>query len=230
MSKKIAIYGGAFDPPTLGHTHVITKVLETGLVDEVWVLPAYKHFHEKKMTRFDQRLRMCEDAFLHDSRSITYDTHMVKVKDYERSFTNLNDDYDGSTSSMLNNLRMHRSEDFFIVIGQDNAHGMSKWKNGNQLIANERFIVLPRPTNEFPAVHFIENADVDNWYSRGGNHYLKNAELLNVSSTMARELCKRHPLSILQHAPLEYILCYLVRLDIDSFGLYTDYTGGNTHD
>ena len=37
--KRIALYGGSFDPPHLGHVITITALLNSGLVDEIWLVP-----------------------------------------------------------------------------------------------------------------------------------------------------------------------------------------------
>jgi nicotinate-nucleotide adenylyltransferase len=39
MKKKIAIYWGAFNPPTRGHFHVVEKILENSLVEKIIIVP-----------------------------------------------------------------------------------------------------------------------------------------------------------------------------------------------
>ena len=55
--KKIALFGGAFDPITRGHIEVIDAV--SPYVDQVWLMPAYTHIYGKKMTSFNHRFQMC---------------------------------------------------------------------------------------------------------------------------------------------------------------------------
>lgn len=40
--KKVALFGGAFDPPHLGHQKV-AEVVNTEYIDEVWFVPVFKH-------------------------------------------------------------------------------------------------------------------------------------------------------------------------------------------
>ena len=40
--KKVALFGGAFDPPHLGHMQV-ASVVTADYIDEVWFVPVYKH-------------------------------------------------------------------------------------------------------------------------------------------------------------------------------------------
>lgn len=179
--KRIGIYGGAFNPPTLGHTHVIKSVLEADIVDEIWVMPTFVHFHGKNMAPYDIRVEMCERSFLSEAK---LPRDIVKIKKIEGAIADLEPDYDGSTTSMLENLRKHQTHDFRIIIGQDNADTMKTWKNGSELIANEKFIVLPR-LQKVPA-----NRDAG-WYEYPPHMFLETIEMLDISSTMARGMCKR---------------------------------------
>ena len=47
--KRIALYGGAFNPIQNGHVEVAKFVLKTANVDEVWLVPAYEHMNNKEM-------------------------------------------------------------------------------------------------------------------------------------------------------------------------------------
>ena len=48
MSKKIVIYGGAFNPPHIGHAIAIENVLRLFPCDEIWVMPTADR-HDKKI-------------------------------------------------------------------------------------------------------------------------------------------------------------------------------------
>ena len=58
--SRIAIFGGSFNPPHLGHQALCLMLLETCPVDEVWVLPTYRHFFGKDLAPFDDRVALCE--------------------------------------------------------------------------------------------------------------------------------------------------------------------------
>jgi nicotinate-nucleotide adenylyltransferase len=205
MSKIIGIYGLAANPPTLGHSHVIKSVLDANIVDEIWVIPTYVHFHGKNMAPYDVRVKMCEEAFYLGDK---FSEDVVKIKKIEEDFVTLNPEYDGSTISMLANLRKHQDNDYRIIIGQDNADSMTTWKNGENLINNERFIVLPRHNTTKDVDGLVKINDAINggffngehnvfiggevaWYIRSRHTVLRDVEMLDISSTMARERCKR---------------------------------------
>ncbi len=60
---KIALFGGAFDPPHLGHQRVAEEIIAQQLVDQVWYVPVYIHPWEARygkldMVPYEQRLEM----------------------------------------------------------------------------------------------------------------------------------------------------------------------------
>lgn len=58
----IGVYGGSFNPPHVVHQWVALYALET-VVDELLVVPAYKHVFGKSLVSFEHRMAMCETAF-----------------------------------------------------------------------------------------------------------------------------------------------------------------------
>ena len=61
---KIAVYGGSFNPPHVVHAMVASWLLWTDLVDEVWMVPVYRHafegIHDKKLASYSDRVQWCE--------------------------------------------------------------------------------------------------------------------------------------------------------------------------
>ncbi len=57
MSRPVlAVFGGSFDPPHLGHVFVPTYVFSQGLADKVLVAPCWEHPFGKVLSSFSQRL------------------------------------------------------------------------------------------------------------------------------------------------------------------------------
>lgn len=60
---NIAIYGGSFDPPTLGHLMVVSHLLlNDASIDAVYIPPCFQQ-RGKQLTSFDHRMAMCRQQF-----------------------------------------------------------------------------------------------------------------------------------------------------------------------
>jgi nicotinate-nucleotide adenylyltransferase len=59
---NVAIFGGSFNPPHVGHVLAVAYVLATADVERLVIVPAHKHPFGKPLAPFDDRVRMCELA------------------------------------------------------------------------------------------------------------------------------------------------------------------------
>jgi nicotinate-nucleotide adenylyltransferase len=59
---NVAVFGGSFNPPHVGHVLACAFVLSVEEVDRILVVPTYKHPFAKSLVTFDDRVRMCELA------------------------------------------------------------------------------------------------------------------------------------------------------------------------
>lgn len=56
---RIAVYGGSFNPPHVGHAMVAAWLRWTGRAEEVWLVPAFDHAFDKSLAPFEVRLEAC---------------------------------------------------------------------------------------------------------------------------------------------------------------------------
>src|SRR5437868_5417527 len=61
---NLAIFGGSFDPPHLAHLAIAVHLLESERFDLILVIPSLKHPLKRAEASFEDRLAMCESAFL----------------------------------------------------------------------------------------------------------------------------------------------------------------------
>ena len=57
---QVALLGGSFNPPHVGHLLAAQYVHATQGVDEVWLMPTFRHPFGKVTAPFEHRVRMCE--------------------------------------------------------------------------------------------------------------------------------------------------------------------------
>ncbi len=60
---RVAVFGGSFDPPHVGHVLLATYLGTIAPFDHVLVVPVFGHAFEKELSPFEHRLRMCQLAF-----------------------------------------------------------------------------------------------------------------------------------------------------------------------
>lgn len=63
LRERVALFGGSFNPPHVGHTAICKWLFSRGLADSVWVIPCYQHPFSKGLEAFEHRFAMCRLAF-----------------------------------------------------------------------------------------------------------------------------------------------------------------------
>ncbi|HEX3133864.1 MAG TPA: nicotinate-nicotinamide nucleotide adenylyltransferase [Planctomycetota bacterium] len=128
---RIALFGGSFDPPHLGHVLAACYARVVAQVDEVWVLPVAKHAYGKAISPWEQRWRLCEAAFT--------GLPFVRLRDDERMNPG------GYTFDLIEHLRknnpLHR---WLLVSGTDTARDLLNWHRGAELVKLIEVIPVPR--------------------------------------------------------------------------------------
>ncbi|GAC1339320.1 MAG: nicotinate-nucleotide adenylyltransferase [Myxococcales bacterium] len=136
---EIALFGGSFDPPHVGHLLAAHYVLATEPVDELWLLPVFRHpLTKKARTPFEHRADLCERlAALLGPRA--------RVSRLEASVPG-----EGRTVDLLEHLHASRPGDrFALVLGSDLAAERPQWKRFARIAELSRVIELAR--GGFPA-------------------------------------------------------------------------------
>ena len=58
---EVALFGGSFDPPHIGHLLAASYVLATEPIDELWLVPVERHpFAKPLVGSYDHRVELCE--------------------------------------------------------------------------------------------------------------------------------------------------------------------------
>lgn len=172
---NISVFGGAFDPPHLGHQTVVSNLLETDLADEVWYLPVKTHHFEKNMVSAEHRLEMLKLVTAHESNKsvIDYRLSNIKIEDYELHQDGINYTYD----TLVALSQKYPEHIFSFVIGSDNLAGFHRWLENRPKLVDFPFFVYPRAGYPFEPMY--ENMTP-----------LTNMPEITVSSTQIRAAIK----------------------------------------
>jgi nicotinate-nucleotide adenylyltransferase len=134
-----ALFGGAFDPPHLGHVLAAVHAVATGGAGRVWVLPTAQHPWGKRTRPFAERLELCRLAFA--------GLAFVEVRADEE------DNPSGTTWDLLDLLEQREPGTRFVLIGgTDTGRDLPRWHRGAELARRLPVLVIPRrPLDDHPA-------------------------------------------------------------------------------
>lgn len=159
--KHVALFGGSFNPPHVGHLMAALYVRAVRAVDEVWLVPAFTHPFGKSLLTFEDRITMCElmcrdvGAWLSVSRA-------------ESEVGG-----DGRTIELLDHLiPKHPGTHFLFVIGSDILGDLPKWKAWNRIERMVEVVVLhragyPSPRAEGPPLPDVSSTEIRRLFAKG---------------------------------------------------------------
>ena len=129
--ETVALFGGSFDPPHIGHQAIVAALEELHYLDKIIVMPAFLNpFKSKSFASGTLRLKWLKKIFTPSSKLL--------VDDFE-----IRQGESVSTIKTLHHL-LAKYDKVFIVIGADNLATLDKWQEYEALRANATFIVATR--------------------------------------------------------------------------------------
>lgn len=165
---KIGVFGGSFNPPTKGHTRLANHIAESGVVDRVYMMPCYKSLYNKELASGEDRLKMLVMADKHPN---------VLPFDWEIK----NKIENKGTYEIMKMLEADfPNDELYFIIGLDNSQKVRTWRNGDKIIDELKFIVVPR---------FGTNTQ-DIWFMNPPHIWLSSYEADDISSSGVKEILK----------------------------------------
>lgn len=127
---KIAILGGSFDPPHIGHFLIAQQVKDFLKMDQVWLMPNYSHAFGKTQTLHTHRLKMT--SFLKSNKIEVSD---IEIKKQGISYT---------ADTLYNLTNKYPRYELFWILGSDQLESFQKYNNWQEIVNNYKLIVFPR--------------------------------------------------------------------------------------
>jgi len=147
----VALFGGSFNPPHVGHQLAALYVLETAPVDALWLLPCFQHAFDKALEPFKHRVAMC-------GAMAAALGPRVRVETIEGAM--------GGASRTLNTVKALRAaypeHRFSLMIGSDLKAERQTWYGADELMTLVDFLVVgragadPSTTVAMPAISSTE--------------------------------------------------------------------------
>lgn len=185
MAKRVAVFGGTFDPVHIGHLRSALEVAQALKLDAVRLVPnALPPHRAAPNVSAQQRLQMVELAIANEPL-LTVDARELKR------------DKPSWTIDTLISLRQELAphDQLFFVLGWDAFCGLSSWHRWDELLEHCHLLVLQRPDMQLQApaaVHaLIDNKVATDWQeitSPAGSVVFLQQTPLAVSATQIRAL------------------------------------------
>lgn len=162
--KKIAVFGGSFNPVHIGHMILADFIRQEMALDEVWFM-----LSPLNPLKADPDELLPDDIRLEMLHLAVDDAEGFRVSDIELSMPRPS--YTVDTLREL--IKRYPDVDFSLIVGGDNYASFDRWKCSREILKMARLIVYPRPGSRLP-----EAAD--------DNTTIVKAPLVDISSTAIR--------------------------------------------
>jgi len=216
--KRIAFYGGSFDPPHIGHLEIARKLIEQFSLDEFVFIPAFHAPHKKdrKPTSAFHRFAMLALA-TNDLENVTISKMELELP--EKPYT----------VETLSRLKNDLTEtEIFFVMGADSWQDILTWREWETVLTLVNIIVVTRPDYEIGFSHVTdaireriidlrgaENGIKSKIQNPKSKIFITDAVQLDVSATEIRQRIKEKTGGWQKDVPKE------VAKYIEKYELYT---------
>lgn len=136
---KIALFGGSFDPPHLGHQSIVSNALENLDINKLIIMPTF--INPFKSSFFaDEKQR-----FLW-IKKIWGDLDRVELCDFE-----IKQNRPVPTIESVEYLeKIYKPSKFYCIVGADHLAGLKSWHSFERLIEKVEFIIAHRDNINIP--------------------------------------------------------------------------------
>jgi nicotinate-nucleotide adenylyltransferase len=187
MQKRIALYGGTFDPVHVGHLEIARRVSELFEIDKLLFIPAQMAPHKigRPVTHPIHRYAMLALATQDDPR-LAISTFELDAPDRRYTVETI-DHFQRELGDSI---------ELFFIMGADSWAEITTWREWEHLLSMTNHIVVTRPGYEPSTTHVGELKDrivdvrgVARLIGRGFTQiYITDVVMNDVSATRIRQL------------------------------------------
>ena len=166
---KIGIFGGSFNPPHKMHKKIAIELIKKHYVDKVIFVPTGSKYKYKNNLLSDKvRLEMLE--------LMCRDNNNLEVSNYELK------EHVVYTYETLNYFKnKYKDDEIYFICGSDNLSYIDKWKKGEDILSNNKLLVIKRNTDDI-------NTLLEKYKDYKDNIIVTDIKENEISSTKIREM------------------------------------------
>lgn len=171
--ETIALFGGSFDPPHIGHERIVEEALKINGVTKVIVMPTYLNpFKSSSHAPSGLRLKWLKSIFS-AQKNVEVSSFEVDLKRKVPSIDSVK-------------YLLQRYKKIYLIIGADNLKDLHKWKNYKELKTLVNFVIVTRDEIKIPDT-FLKIKVEENISS---THLRENINSLKLSNICSDEIIK----------------------------------------
>lgn len=172
-SETIALYGGSFDPPHIGHEAIVRALLKFKEIEKVVIMPTFLNpFKSKSHAPSNLRLKWL--------RKIFSSYKNVYIDNFE-----VNQNKKVSTIVSVQYL-LKKYKKIYLVVGADNLASLHKWDRYIELKDLVTFIIAPRDDIKIPD----EFLKLDKIINVSSTQMREHIDISKLSTECAKEISK----------------------------------------
>ena len=144
--KRLAFYGGSFDPVHLGHLAISRAILDEFKIDQFVFIPASHAPHKlrkKPTSTFDRYAMLCLST--NDDRDVRVSRMEIEMP--ERPF---------SVETLTRLTQEFPSDELFFVMGADSWMEITTWRDWETVLGLTNHIVVTRPGVDIDTHHVTD--------------------------------------------------------------------------
>lgn len=166
---KIGIFGGSFNPPHKMHKKIALDLIKKHYLDIIIFVPTGSKYKYKNNLLSDKvRLEML--------KLMCIDNKDLDVSDYELK------DHIVYTYDTLDYFKnKYKDDEIFFICGTDNLSYIDKWKKGEDILSNNKLLVIKRNTFDITLL-------LKKYKDYKDNIIVADIEENEISSTKIREM------------------------------------------
>ena len=193
--RRIAFYGGTFDPPHRGHLAIAEALLKEFELDEFVFVPAFHAPHKlrsRPTSAYDRFAMLCLATAGAENLSVS----KIEIDLPEKPYT---------VETLPRIIELYPSDRIFFVMGADSWRDILTWREWEKVLLMTDHIVVTRPGVEMGTGHVSdtvrERIVTDPKVGSGPNIFFSNAVNIDLSATDIRRRIRKSDLSWTSDVP-----------------------------
>ena len=159
---RIGVYVGSFDPIHIGHIKVMDYLIDNNYLDKIIIMATVDYWDKKTVATNKQR------------------TDMLKLINRDYLIVDTENNKYPYTYQILETLnKKYKNDELYLIISADNIVTFDKWKNVDEILKNNKVIVLNR--DDIDIKKYVELFKQKNQFI-----IVQNFPYIKISSTALR--------------------------------------------